>query len=147
MIVPTIKFLFNNQYFIQKGTIVVNMIASLKLCMMIYINTSGKVPPFQPLIKKNNMPKKVNYLLYKPEDFILDEDFLQWHHSNNKELKKSWEKWLDAHPEMKPVINEARDTILQLKPREIYMNQETIDEQFSSIAKHFDKKTTDKTQQ
>jgi len=51
----------------------------------------------------------------KPEHFILSESFQDYVLGRNAEAVKSWEDWIDHHPEKMEEINEARSFLLSIQ--------------------------------
>ena len=82
------------------------------------------------------------YTQYNVEDFVLDEGFKNWVLSKNSVNGDGefWEEWIEAHPEMKSVVNEARSIIARLEQTEedVRVSREKIDEQYKEVAAFFD---------
>lgn len=59
-----------------------------------------------------------NYQLFKPEDFVLDDEFRKSVLSPAVSSENYWKKFLEEHPEKKKAVEEARQIILSLEPFE-----------------------------
>jgi ferric-dicitrate binding protein FerR (iron transport regulator) len=59
-------------------------------------------------------------------DFISDENFQNWIIQPNEEINEFWNNWLEANPEMRPVVNNARQVLLNIKFKEDTPNSEQI---------------------
>lgn len=82
----------------------------------------------------------MNYTHYKVEDFVLDESFRNWILSKNPRDEVFWRKWIEIHPGMKPVLEDARSIILVLQDKENKVSQAEIDRQFESVSSFYDQK-------
>lgn len=80
----------------------------------------------------------MKYTDYTVEDFVLDERFRNWVLSRQPREEIFWREWIDAHPDMKPLLEEAREIILHLENEEIRVSQEKIEEQFKEVSEFFD---------
>jgi hypothetical protein len=80
----------------------------------------------------------MRYRDYTTEDFVLDESFRNWILSRNFRDDVFWREWIEAHPGMRPVLEEARDIILGLQTEEVKVSQEEIDSQFEEVSQFFD---------
>jgi ferric-dicitrate binding protein FerR (iron transport regulator) len=78
------------------------------------------------------------YTHYQIEDFMMDESFRKWILHKSPEDEAFWKAWLEAHPQMRGKIEQARALLLELKDKEAQVSQEEIDLQFSEIAEYFD---------
>ena len=57
-----------------------------------------------------------NLSKYTINDFLLDEEFIQWvYHNDDFRLNQQWKNALDQYPEKKPMADKARTLLLSLK--------------------------------
>src|SRR6188768_3866800 len=56
----------------------------------------------------------MDYTLYKAEDFITDEYFIQWVKQPGEETNGFWNAWISKHPEQEAIIHEARQVVLMM---------------------------------
>ena len=78
------------------------------------------------------------YTHYQIEDFMMDESFRRWILQMSPEDEAFWKAWLEAHPQMRAKVEQARALLLELRDEEVQVSQEEIDHQFSEIAEYFD---------
>lgn len=78
------------------------------------------------------------YTHYQIEDFMMDESFRKWILHKSPEDEAFWKAWLEAHPQMRVKVEQARALLLELRDEEAQVSQEEIDHQFSEIAEYFD---------
>ncbi len=57
----------------------------------------------------------MKYKDYDIDNFITDEFFIQWIKNPNENNSHFWEKWMDQHPEKRPLVNEAANLIRAVK--------------------------------
>nr|WP_295922283.1 FecR family protein [uncultured Dyadobacter sp.] len=57
----------------------------------------------------------MRYEHYRPEDFIKDDDFVQWVKNPSDASATFWEKWLLQHPEKAQTVAAAREIILSVR--------------------------------
>jgi len=81
----------------------------------------------------------MRYTRYSVEDFVMDDNFRSWVLGRQAGDKAFWSGWVEAHSEMKPVLEEARNIILGLQQEEVKVSQQEIDEQFEAVSQFFDK--------
>jgi hypothetical protein len=81
----------------------------------------------------------MRYRPYKIEDFVLDESFRNWVLGRDQGDVAFWEEWIKAHPDMKPLVDEAGYIIVELEGEEIQVSREEIDRQYEEIAAYFDR--------
>ena len=53
----------------------------------------------------------MKYKDYDIDHFITDEFFIQWIKNPNENNNHFWEKWIEQHPEKRPLVNEAANLI------------------------------------
>ncbi|HKL37301.1 MAG TPA: hypothetical protein VJ876_00300, partial [Bacteroidales bacterium] len=80
----------------------------------------------------------MRYTDYIVEDFVLDGSFQNWALGRNSRDEAFWEQWIAAHPEMQPVVDEAREIVQGLQSDEVEVSREEIDEQFREVTAFFD---------
>jgi len=80
----------------------------------------------------------MRYTRYSVEDFVMDDNFRSWVLGRQAGDKAFWSGWVEAHSEMKPVLEEARNIILGLQQEEVHVSQQEIDEQFEAVSQFFD---------
>jgi ferric-dicitrate binding protein FerR (iron transport regulator) len=81
----------------------------------------------------------MRYTRYSIEDFVTDDNFRSWVLGRKAGDEAFWSGWVEAHSEMKPVLEEARNIILGLQKEEVHVSQQEIDEQFEAVSHYFDK--------
>ena len=81
----------------------------------------------------------MRYTRYSVEDFVTDDNFRSWVLGRKAGDEAFWSGWVEAHSELKPVLEEARNIILGLQQEEVHVSQQEIDEQFEAVSQFFDK--------
>jgi hypothetical protein len=81
----------------------------------------------------------MRYTRYSVEDFVTDDNFRSWVLGRQAGDEAFWSGWVEAHSEMKPVLEEARNIILDLQQEEVHVSQQEIDEQFEAVSQFFDR--------
>jgi transmembrane sensor len=66
----------------------------------------------------------MQYEHYRPEDFIRDDDFVQWVKNPTEAQTLFWENWLSDHPEKAKTIAAAREIILAVRYKNYYQPSE-----------------------
>jgi len=79
------------------------------------------------------------YSQYSVEDFVLDDGFRMWTLNEDLNQDSFWRGWVLTHPDMKPVVSEARQIILGLQHQQAQVNQEEIEAGFQEVEAYFDK--------
>jgi len=87
----------------------------------------------------------MRYTEYIVEDFVLDESFQNWVLGKNSQDEAFWEQWIGEHPEMKPIIDEARTIIQGLQAEEVEVSREEMDQQFEEVSAFFDQQMARET--
>ena len=78
------------------------------------------------------------YTHYQIEDFLMDDSFRRWVLQKSPQDETFWKAWLEAHPQMRAKVEQARTLLLELRDEEAQVSREEIDHQFSEIAEYFD---------
>jgi transmembrane sensor len=60
----------------------------------------------------------MNYTVYSVEDFVTDEDFVQWVKNPTAESNAFWSAWLSKNPTREAAVKEARQIVLMLNFKE-----------------------------
>lgn len=60
----------------------------------------------------------MNYKKFDVTDFISDEYFQNWIIQPNEKINNFWNEWLEAHPEKRENVEEAKEVLLNIKFRE-----------------------------
>lgn len=66
----------------------------------------------------------MHYDHYTPEDFLKDDDFIQWVKNPTDAQILFWENWLRTHPEKKQVVATAKAIILSVRYKNSYQPSE-----------------------
>jgi len=64
---------------------------------------------------------------------MANKDFRDWVFTPMKDRNLYWEKWMDAHPEHKEAVNEARNSLLKLKFKEYHLEESELEEILRNI--------------
>ena len=67
----------------------------------------------------------MHYEKYTPEDFLKDDDFIQWVRNPTDAQSLFWENWLTTHPEKAQTVAKARDIILAVRYKNAYAPSES----------------------
>ena len=67
----------------------------------------------------------MHYENYTPEDFLKDDDFIQWVKNPTDEQRFFWESWLTIHPEKAETVAKAREIILSVRYKNYYQPSES----------------------
>ncbi|CAG5000120.1 hypothetical protein DYBT9275_02394 [Dyadobacter sp. CECT 9275] len=67
----------------------------------------------------------MHYENYQPEDFLKDDDFIQWVKNPTDAQILFWEKWLSEHPEKALTVARAREIILSVRYKNYYQPAES----------------------
>src|SRR5690606_33995540 len=87
-------------------------------------------------LKKVGLPAHMRYKDYDIEDFLMDEFFIQWIKNPNDNNRHFWEKWLEQHPEKRPVVMEAVSIISAIHYKgKFAVNDSLYIETFENIIK------------
>lgn len=65
-------------------------------------------------------PLSMHYDHYTPEDFLKDDDFIQWVKNPTDAQILFWENWLNAHPEKAEAVVKAKQIILSVRYKNHY---------------------------
>lgn len=68
----------------------------------------------------------IDYSKFKVEDFITDESFGAWVKGKSDKHTAFWEFWLEAHPEKKEIVKQARQLLEALKNQPTAINDDEI---------------------
>jgi transmembrane sensor len=66
----------------------------------------------------------MHYENYQPEDFLKDDNFIQWIRNPTDAQIIFWEKWLLQHPEKSEAVAKAREIVLSVRYRNHYQPSE-----------------------
>jgi ferric-dicitrate binding protein FerR (iron transport regulator) len=77
--------------------------------------------------------RQMKYTNYTTEDFVLDEYFQRWVKTPDQENELFWETWLAAHPHKREMVEEARQTVLELKFTEHLPTQDQFTQVWQKI--------------
>lgn len=72
------------------------------------------------------------YIHFSTEDFILDEDFMQWVLHPNQENDLYWKEFLQNHPEKKQQVKEASTVILSIRATEPTVSSERLEQVYQN---------------
>lgn len=61
-----------------------------------------------------------------PEDFLMDESFVNWAHGVDDSTSKEWEQWLIQNPSMNEIVNQAKDILSMTQIQEQPLNEEKL---------------------
>ena len=68
----------------------------------------------------------IDYSKFEVEDFITDESFGEWVKGKSDKHTAFWEFWLEAHPEKKEIVKQARQLLEALKNQPTAINDDEI---------------------
>ena len=78
----------------------------------------------------------MKYKDFEIDDFLMDEFFIQWIKNPNDNNRHFWEKWLEQHPEKRPVVMEAVSIISAIHYKgKFAVNDSLYIETFENIIK------------
>jgi len=78
------------------------------------------------------------YIQYSVEDFVLDDAFRRWVLNEDALNDAFWREWITTHPDMQPVVDEARQIILGLQTERFSVGREEIDAGYREVEAFFD---------
>ncbi|MCU7552231.1 FecR family protein [Chitinophagaceae bacterium LB-8] len=83
-----------------------------------------------------------DYSQYDVDDFIMDQDFINWVFDNNTEDNVWWQNWLLQNPHKQSMISEARTILLSFKVKEKSLEEETLNHEMRAIMDRIQKPRT-----
>lgn len=67
------------------------------------------------------------YTQFTLQDFLADDDFIQWVINPNEERTAYWQSFIQAEPHQKNIVQQASETILQYRSQDSFYNDEQKD--------------------
>lgn len=78
------------------------------------------------------------YTQYSVEDLVLDDGFRAWVLNDPDANEAWWREWIATYPEMKTVVEEARQIVLGLQTKTTGVSNKEIDDNFREVEAYFD---------
>lgn len=79
----------------------------------------------------------MDYNHFSTEDFVLDEYFQHWVYSPDEETNHFWERFLNAFPEQRKAVGEARVFLESMASRESMLGEDVPEEMIEDIKARF----------
>src|ERR1700712_5073443 len=67
------------------------------------------------------------YTQFTLQDFLADDDFIQWVVNPDEERTAFWQSFIKAEPHQKSIVQQASETILQYRSQDNFYNEEHKD--------------------
>ncbi len=80
----------------------------------------------------------MDYLKYKVEDFVLDQEFRKWVFTPDTGSNIFWEQWIASHPEKLDTVQSARDLLLSTGFKSYNPSEEFEDQVWDHIIRGID---------